>query len=253
MAEPYRHPPLGPYDYYEVISAFRKTIKLNKPEEAIFWLENILRHDEKAGKKTAAKQLWIMAAEDINDQAVTMRAFAVYQMINVVGETDQLYFLTYQMCKAEKWWETEEGREVCRLWAKAEGDVNRNVGAMERGGMPTRPIPEYAKDRHTRTGWENFRRRGWWDDRFSGTFLGRFKTQYLFKRDGKIDENSQLDEGFIQEWGERLELMGQGIESENVKYGMGEINGEVYGPRWVQQNWGAQQELFPDPGPHVEG
>ncbi len=81
----------------------------------MYWLNVILTHGDKAGPKTAATQLWIMAAEDIDDPAMVLRCFAVYSMIAKVGETDHLYFLVAEMCKARKWWETEEGRAVDEL------------------------------------------------------------------------------------------------------------------------------------------
>lgn len=37
----YQQPKLGQYDYYEVISALRKTIKLGIEADALYWL-NVL-------------------------------------------------------------------------------------------------------------------------------------------------------------------------------------------------------------------
>jgi hypothetical protein len=88
-----------------------------------------------------------------------------------------LFFLTAAMCKARKWWEHEEGREVDRLWSQAIGDLK----VPER----RREIPPYALDRHTRRGWELRRAGQHFDDRFSGTDMGRLKTSYLFERDGE--------------------------------------------------------------------
>lgn len=258
----YTPPPYGPYDYYQTVSAFRKSIKLDKPEDAIFWLEVMITSGDekanKAGKKTAAKQLWIMAAEDCMDQAVTMRAFAVYQMVDVVGETDQLYFLTYQMCKAPKWWETEEGITVTTLWAKAEGDVRRDKQAMAVGGKLTHEFPSYAKDRHTSPGWATMKKFGWWDDRFSGTWMGRLKSAYMFAVKGRrLTEDDYPDEGFLQAWEERADLMQLDITHDDVKFGVGQIlttDGEqkVFGPNWAKEHWkdkpvGGQQHLFTDP------
>lgn len=253
-------PPYGPYDYYLVTSAFRKSIKLDKPEDAIFWLEVMITSGDekanKAGKKHAAKQLWIMAAEDCMDQAVTMRAFAVYQMVDVVGETDQLYFLTYQMCKATKWWETEEGRLVTTLWAKAEGDVRRDKQAMAVGGKLTHEFPSYAKDRHTRLGWDSMKKYHFWDDRFSGTWMGRLKSAYMYVMKGnvRVTEHDYPDEGFLQAWEERADLMQLDITHDDVKYGVGQIlttagEQKVFGPGWAKDQWkdkpvGGQQSLF---------
>lgn len=206
MAQGYTPPPLGPYEYHEVLSALRKEIKLDRPEQAIYWLNVLLTYGGSPAPKSAAKQLWIMSAEDIDDQAVVMRAFAVYQMSTVVSEADNLYFLVFQMCRARKWWEHHDGREVDRLWAKAIGDLKvaeRNL-----------PIPGYALDRHTRRGWAIFKQSGQFDDRFSGTDLGRTKTCYLLDRDGRISpdgyvtrfSNGEPDDGFLEAWAKRRAL-----------------------------------------------
>lgn len=160
-------PPIGPYEHSEVLSALRKTIKLGLKEEAIYWLNVIVTKAERGGPKMAAKQLWIMAAEDIDDQAVVMRAFAVFQMASAVQETDHLFFLVAQMCDAPKWWQTAAGREVDRLWSKAIGDLRTDP----------KPVPWYALDRHTRRGWDLRRKQdGQWNDDWSGTDEGRLKT-----------------------------------------------------------------------------
>ena len=216
----YQQPPLGPYQYHEVLSALRKEIKLDRPQQAIYWLSVLLKYGGPSASKTAAKQLWIMAAEDCHDQAVTMRAFATYQMISVVGESDQLFFLTYQMCKAQKWWECPEGVEVDRMWGIADGMLNRG-DVVE--------IPPYAKDRHTRAGWASLKQNGFWDDRFSGTEMGRAKTAYLFARDGEITPESELDEGFIEVITARAKEAAFGPE--DTKYGIGKVGDRVIGPR----------------------
>jgi hypothetical protein len=246
----YSPPPYGPYSYYETVSAFRKSIKLDDKENAIFWLEVMIDFGDKAGKKTAAKQLWIMAAEDCMDQQVTMRAFAVWQMIDVVGETDQLYFLTYQMCNAVKWWESEEGREVTTLWAKAEGDVRRDKTAMAVGGKLSHEVPSYARDRHTSAGWATMKSGGYWDDRFSGTWMGRLKSAYMYVTKGRrLTAEDYPDQGFLTAWDERVQLQGLTLEDDDVKFGVGQIRGTdgheaVFGPNWAKEHFGTQPELF---------
>lgn len=180
----------------EVVSALRKTIKLNDQEQAIYWLNVMLTYGAK--QRTVAKQLWIMAAEDIDDSMIVMRAFAVYQMADQVQETDHLYFLVAAMCKAQKWWETDEGREVDRQWSKAIGDLKTQP----------REVPGYALDRHTKRGWEIRKSGEWWDDRFSGTDIGRQKTVYLYLRDGELRADLALDGGFWAFWKERKALEG---------------------------------------------
>jgi len=194
-------PPLGPYDFHEVLSALRKEIKLGRTEDAIYWLNVLLTQGGAAGPATAARQLWIMAAEDVNDPGIVFRAFAVFQMIKVARETDHLYFLTHAMCRAPKWWETDDGREVDRLWSKAVGDLR----VPERN----KPVPSYALDRHTRLGWKIFRATGEFDDRYSGTDLGRAKTGYLFERDGRLDPDlpgPSSEREFLEAWRARREL-----------------------------------------------
>jgi hypothetical protein len=189
-------PPLGPYDFGEVLSALRKTIKLGDPENAIYWLNVLLTHGGKTAQATAAKQLWVMAAEDVDDPAIVVRAFAVFQMAGRVGETDHLFFLVAEMCGAPKWWESASGRMVDWLWSKAIGDLKRSP----------KEIPVYALDRHTRGGWDRYRRGLGFDDRFSGTDIGRMKTVYLFQRDGSLRPDAEIDDGFWEFWRERQAL-----------------------------------------------
>lgn len=185
----YHQPRLGQYDYYETISALRKEIKLGRTEDAIYWLNVLLTYNE-SGAKTAAKQLWVMSAEDIYDQSVVMRAFAVYQMASKVSETDNLYFLVAQMCLATKWWEVPEGVMVDYLWAKAIGDLKKNP----------KPIPSYALDEHTAKGACAKKQGKLIDNRFSGHDYGRQQTRYLFERDGKLDPDNHPDQEFFTQW-----------------------------------------------------
>jgi hypothetical protein len=189
-------PTFGRYPVAEVVSAFRKEIKLGDIENALFWLHVILTFAGKGGPRLAAKQLWIQAAEDIDDPVVVLRAAAVYQMAGTVSETDHLFFLVAHMCRARKWWQHHEGRQVDELWSKAVGDLKRDP----------KPIPSYALDRHTRRGWDIFQQTHEWDDRFSGTDVGRMKTLYLYKRDGRLDRDAELDPGFEEFWQARLDL-----------------------------------------------
>jgi hypothetical protein len=190
----------GPYDGLEVISAMRKSIKLGDVEQAIYWLNVVLEFAGPSAQATVAKQLWIVAAEDVDDPMVVVRAFAVMQNVGRVSETDHLVFLAAQMCRAPKWWETPEGREVDRLWSKAVGDL-KDPGRQ-------RPMPVWGLDRHTRGGWERRRHGLVMDDRFSGTDRGRAKTSYLFQRDGRLDPAAEVDSEFWPVWRERQDLEG---------------------------------------------
>jgi hypothetical protein len=193
----------GVYDAYEVRSALRKEIKLGDLDAAMYWANVMISEGGTEGRANLAKQLFIMATEDCYGDAVYLRAAMTMQMQNKVGETDSLYFLVGSMCRAPKWWETEEGRAVDRAWARAIGDY--------RDPERRREIPPYALDRHTRRGWAIKRATGWWDDRFSGTTLGRAKTMWLFKRDGRLDPSmpfDHMDPGFVRFWRQYCELMG---------------------------------------------
>ncbi len=192
---------LGPYRWLDVISALRKSIKLGDERGAVYWLHVLLACGGKQARRVAARQLWIVAAEDVDDTATVLRAHAVHQMAGVASETDHLFHLAASMCRAPKWWESETGRAVDRWWAEAEGDLKRNP----------RPVPSYALDRHTPGGWERHRRGEGFDDRFSGTDLGRQKTAYLHLRDGRLDPEADVDSAFWQHWREYRRVLGAGL------------------------------------------
>lgn len=194
---------LGQYDYFEVISALRKEIKLGRTEDAIYWLTVLLTYGDTPAKKTAAKQLWIMAAEDIDDETVVLRACAVYQMASKVDETNHLYFLVARMCRANKWWESPEGKEVDYLWAKAEGDLKKHP----------KTIPPYAQDVHTSVGKQKKRRGEYVDERFSGTDYDRQQTVYLYEKYDRLSPDCELDEGFYTHWERHKEIQGKTINS----------------------------------------
>lgn len=198
----YQQPKLGQYDYFETISALRKCIKIGSVEDSIYWANVILTCSD-SGAKIVAKQCWIMAAEDIYDEAIVMRAFAVYQMAGKVPETDHLFFLVARMALATKWWEHPEGSQVDYLWAKAIGDLKKRP----------KEIPSFALDSHTAKGALAKKRGRAMDDRFSGTDIGRQKTKYLWDRDNRLDADEYPDEKFWVYWEEYRELMGEEIES----------------------------------------
>lgn len=201
----YYLPKLGQYDFFETISALRKEIKLGCTENAIYWLNVLLTYSE-SGAKTAAKQLWIISSEDIDDQSVVMRAFAVYQMVSKVSETDHLFFLVAQMCKARKWFEHPDGVMVDYLWAKAIGDLKNHP----------KPIPSYALDSHTAKGALAKKQGKIIDDRFSGTDYGRQQTKHLYERDGSLSPDKYPDQEFFTQWELFKDLMG-GIEDEPIQ------------------------------------
>lgn len=193
---------LGTYDFYEVISAFRKEIVLGRVEEAIYWLTVLLTHSE-SGNKTAAKQLWIVAAEVVDDDNCVMRAFAVYQMTSKVNETDHLYHLTAKMCRANKWFETAEGISVDYLWSKSIGDLKRTPKA----------IPTYAKDEHTSIGARAKKSGKTIDNRFSNHDFGRQQTKYLYDTNGRLDPADYPDADFFAYWSRYKDLLAENDET----------------------------------------
>lgn len=201
----YQQAKLGIYNYYEVISALRKEIKLGRVEDAIYWLHVLLTYNE-SGAKIAAKQLWIMAAEDVFDELVVLRAHAVYQMTAKVGETDHLYFLVARMCRAEKWWESCIGSEVDYLWAKASGDIKQHP----------KPIPSYALDEHTSKGALAKKAGKQIDNRFSGHDYGRQQTKYIYDRDGTLSPDEYPDPGFYTYWEQYRQLLGEDYEQLSI-------------------------------------
>ena len=203
-----RHWELGEYDGREVLSAFRKEVVLGNLDGAVYWANVVLTYGGQSAQRLLAKQCWIIASEVVDDPIVVLRAFAVHQMAGVVPETDHMFYLIGQMASSTKWFESDRGRDVDRAWSRAIGDLKDPARRHE--------IPPYALDRHTKRGWQVKAKTGWFDDRFSGTDLGRQKASYMFQRDGMIDSDSRVDcdregvadQGFWLWWMARKDLQG---------------------------------------------
>lgn len=195
-------PPLGPYDNREVVSALRKSVKMARTEEAIWWLTVALECSNHSGGhlKYLGRQLWIMAGEDMFDQQIVLQAYAVYQMIGTCNETDHMYQLVYRMCEAEKVHESA-GAEMDRMWGEAQGKM--------RNGQ-WRQVPSYAVDRHTYRGKSMMYRGERTDERFSGTDFGRMATRFLWRANGSLDPEAGLTEKFWALWLELKESYGLG-------------------------------------------
>jgi hypothetical protein len=215
-------PPIFGYDQFEVTSSLRKAIKHRDVDQAIYWVQVLIESDHidpnsssRAGLKKAARNLWIMAAEDIDEPMVVLRAFAVLLTAGAVRESDHLLYLVQAMCtaphnlpgqakpieeqitelaaamcKARMWWETPEGRHIETLRLKSIDELN---------GPPEgrRAIPEYALDQHTRRGKAGARQGkfgapGQLRDETSGTDIGRQKTIFQFLATGKLDPEYRL-------------------------------------------------------------
>jgi hypothetical protein len=215
-------PPIFGYDQFEVTSSLRKAIKHRDVDSAIYWVQVLIESDHidpnstsRSGLKKAARNLWIMAAEDIDEPMIVLRAFAVLMTAGMVRESDHLLYLVQAMCtaphnlpgeakpievqvvelaaamcKARMWWETEEGRHIETLRLRSIDELN---------GPPEgrRPVPEYALDQHTRRGKAGakagkFGPPGQLRDETSGTDVGRQKTIFQFLATGKIDPSYRL-------------------------------------------------------------
>lgn len=200
------YPNLGPYPNREVVSVLRKEIKLGRPEQAIYWLSVMLQmgSGSKGHLSYIARQLWIVAAEDLFDQQIVLQAFAVNQMIGLASETDHLYQLVYRMATTpNKLHTTDGGREMDWLWGKA-------IGEIKRGRW--RKMPSYAVDQHTYRGKILIRKDVHVDQRFNGTDFGRQSTQYLWARDGEeMGPRSDWDGGWWQHWKRVKEMFGMGL------------------------------------------
>jgi len=205
-------PPISGYDQFEVVSSLRKSIKHRDVDQAIYWLQVLI--ENKLVRK-AARNLWIMAAEDIDEPMVVLRAFAVFVTANKVNETDHMLYLTQMMaaaphhdldqpkpvedqlvelaaamCRARMWWETEEGRQVEYLRLRAIDEINGDQAGR-------RKIPDYALDQHTRRG-KRLAAQGHWGpvgqlrDETSGTDMGRMKTIWQFLANGMLSPEYRL-------------------------------------------------------------
>jgi len=193
-------PPLGPYDNREVVSALRKSIKMGRTEDAIWWLTVALDLGKGGTAKYLARQLWIVAAEDLFDPMIVIQAGIVYQMTGICQETDHLYQLVYRMTKCEKMHE-EDGAELDRIWGEAEGH-------MLNGRW--REVPTYAVDRHTYRGKQMIGNDQRTDERFSGTTFGRLATRWIWTVHGWLDPDAELTGAFWQFWNARKASYGVG-------------------------------------------
>jgi hypothetical protein len=201
------YPPLGPYDNREVVSALRKEIKLGRTEQALYWLTVMIDMGDwssRSHRSYIARQLWIVAGEDLWDQQIVLQAKAVFDMVNVASETDHLYQLVYRMTKAARIHDHPDGQQMDELWCKAHGEIRRGTW---------RKVPSYAVDQHTYRG-AMLRRKGVrLDQRFNGTTFGRFATRWLWRRDrDRFGPRSELGQGFWVAWAEYKLMGGEGLQ-----------------------------------------
>ena len=187
------------YDAFEVRSAFIKSIRLGKVEDAIYWLEVMLIGGAKP--KNIAKRMMVDSQEAGLGISPAVYSETVYNILKNTddGAIDALFQLTVYLCNCKKWWEDEIMREYVRKWISIRHDVEK----VSKRQLPARPIPKYAIDIHTRRGKIQQSMGESIDDRFSGTIEGQFKMMKLYEKNGRLDENdylTQAEESEIKEF-----------------------------------------------------
>lgn len=76
---------LGRYDRWEVVSAFRKDIKLGNIEDAFYWTTLLLKYGGSNAKRYILKQAWIMSAEDISSMEISNYCASIIMMEKEYG------------------------------------------------------------------------------------------------------------------------------------------------------------------------
>ena len=163
-----------PYHPKDCVSALIKSMRLGKVEDAFYWLQ-VMQACESWFH--IAVTLTNFAWEDTVDPMAVLVADVGYRtLLATKGRNENvLFWLVECMCRATKFWETEEGRTRERLWWKVEDEI------QEKGF--TRPIPSWALDRHSWSGWKTRK----FDERFSGNREGRLAMCAMQERLGRLD------------------------------------------------------------------
>lgn len=176
------------YDAFEVRSAFIKSIRLGKVEDAIYWLEVMLVGGAKP--VNIAKRLVIESQESGLGVAPAVYAEVVYNIQKISGNEapDSLFQLVVYLCNCKKWWEDEIMRDFVREWLS----IRQHVEKVSTKDLPPKPIPKYALDVHTRRGKIRFNMGESIDDRFSGTLKGMLTMAKLYEKNGRLDVNDYL-------------------------------------------------------------
>ncbi len=168
------------YEKDQVVSAWIKEMRLGNVEDALYWTEVILE-ELKLGHKYLMRRLAIFAFEDAMDSDFVQYVAAGLACCPVTrsryapeGDANIGYALVEAACRASKFWETQEGRDRERAWAKVERDLQNGV----RKGIPT-----YGRDMHTQAGRAL---KGEADNRFSGDDRGRENMCVRYERFGDL-------------------------------------------------------------------
>ncbi|MEW6613911.1 MAG: hypothetical protein AB1401_00345 [Thermodesulfobacteriota bacterium] len=204
------------YNQKDVISALIKEMRLGNVENALYWLQVT----QEAGDSWwyIGRRLLIFTYEDCFGVEAAIYSNAAWQALNFTKDSENILFAWVErLCKLTKFWEVEDGQE--REWAWHRGRKDIESGKY-------RPIPSYAKDRHSKSGWDEVKAGGSFDERFSGTLSGRINMIKQFKLNGCLLSASS-NESPEKERNERPD----DIELFSPK----EINGR-YRPRIVVDN-----------------
>jgi len=168
-----------PYHQKDVVSALIKSMRLGKVEEAFYWLQTM----QAAGESWfhIAVTLTNFAWEDcLDDMAIVVADVGYRTLLATKGRNENVpFYVVERLCRATKFWETEEGRTRERLWWKVEDEIK------EKGF--TRPIPSWALDRHSWSAWKTKK----FDERFSGTREGRLNMVAMYEQDGRLDPDGE--------------------------------------------------------------
>jgi len=185
------------YREKDVVSSLIKSMRLGNVEDSFYWFQVM----QEAGESyyRLALTLITFAYEDCYEDAVIMvsdacwRSMMAQKQRGMSGNTP--FWWIERLCRARKFWECEEGRERERIWWKVVDEI-KNKGA-------TRPIPPYACDGHSYTGWKMKREGKEFDERFSGTRWGRVNMCAMAERDGgKLDPDAEpvLKRRSLDDW-----------------------------------------------------
>jgi replication-associated recombination protein RarA len=168
----------GPYDEKELISAWIKEMRLGNVENAFYWLNVLLEGG--CNQWYIAKRLAIFAVEDCFDPQSIILGAAIFNGIAGKGfDSNALWQGTYWMCKAPKFWESEEGR------VEYEATCWKVMDEYEKGVR--REMSSYALDFHTKTGHELRKAGKSVDTRYSGNRWGRQFMCKQFAELGRLD------------------------------------------------------------------
>lgn len=113
-------------DPNEALSAFIKSIRLRRPEDAVTWFLFLWRIPQYKGR--AQRRVLIASTEDNLSVGVMRRVSAWYNSIERV-KFESAATEVARICATRNWWEQEDGRTYIRSWLEAEREA-RKLEAM---------------------------------------------------------------------------------------------------------------------------